>query len=98
MKYLIQLILYKNDVKPLKFGWGGGGGGRPPPQRAKNTSPPSASLSLVTSTNIEISPKNFVTFSFNPFATLVQYCKAIFGASPKLLSLNLERCTKKWFF
>ena len=29
------------------------------------------SLSPVTSTNVEISPKNFLTFSFNPFAKLV---------------------------
>ena len=28
-------------------------------------------FSPVTSTNVGISPQNFVTFSFNPFATLV---------------------------
>ena len=39
------------------------GGGR---QKASCTS-----FSPVTSTNVGISPKNFQTFSFNPFATLV---------------------------
>ena len=38
-----------------------GGGQRSPP----------TSFSPVTSTNVGISPQNFLTFSFNPFATLV---------------------------
>ena len=33
--------------------------------------PALTSFSTVTSTNVEISPKNILTFSFNPFATLV---------------------------
>ena len=33
--------------------------------------PPSASFSPVTSTNSSISPQNFLTFSLNPFSTLV---------------------------
>ena len=32
---------------------------------------PTTSFSPVTSTNIGLSPQNFLTFSFNPFATLV---------------------------
>ena len=36
---------------------------------AKKRSP--TSFSPLTSPNVEISPKNFLTFSFNPFATLV---------------------------
>ena len=32
---------------------------------------PPTKFSPVTSTNVGIRPKNFVTFSFNPFATLV---------------------------
>ena len=32
---------------------------------------PLTSFPPVTSANIEISPQNFMTFSFNPFATLV---------------------------
>ena len=39
----------------------GGGGQKDPP----------TSFSPVTSTNVGISPQNFLTFSFNPFATLV---------------------------
>ena len=33
--------------------------------------PPPTNFSPVTSTNVTISPQNFLTFSFNPFATLV---------------------------
>ena len=32
---------------------------------------PSTSFSPITSTNVGISPQNVLTFSFNPFATLV---------------------------
>ena len=32
---------------------------------------PSTSFFPVTSTNVGISPQNFLTFSFNPFSTLV---------------------------
>ena len=32
---------------------------------------PTASFSSVTSTNVEISPKNFLNFNFNPFYQLV---------------------------
>ena len=44
----------------------------------------------VTYTNIGISQQNILTFSFNPFATLVQNFKAIPSASPKLLNLNQD--------
>ena len=37
--------------------------------RAGQKGPPT-SFSPVTSTNVGISPQNFLTFSFNPFATL----------------------------
>ena len=33
--------------------------------------PPPTSFSPVTSTNVGIRPKNFLTFSYNPFATLM---------------------------
>ena len=42
----------------------------------------------VTSTNVRISPQNFLTFSFNPFASLVESFKLAPSASPKLLNLN----------
>ena len=45
-------------------------------------------LTPVTSINVEISPQNFLTFSFNPFATMVQSFKTIPSASTKLLNLN----------
>ena len=45
-------------------------------------------FSPVTSTNMGISLKNFLTFSFNPFTTLVSNFKDIPSASSKLLNLN----------
>ena len=45
----------------------GAGGGR----EGQKAPPPPPSFSPVTSTNIGISPKNDLTFSFNPFASLV---------------------------
>ena len=57
---------------------------------------PLASCSTVTSTNVEISPQNFLTFSFNPFATLMQNFKAIPSASPKLLTKITPQ--KNWLF
>ena len=41
----------------------GGGGGL--------KRPPSTSFSSITSANVGINPENFLTFSFNPFATRV---------------------------
>ena len=56
------------------------------------------SFSPVTSTNIRFGPQTFLTFSFNPFATLLQNFKFVFSASPKLLNLNEEHPSKKRFF
>ena len=39
---------------------------------AKKPPPPPTSFSPVTSTNVRISPQNFLTFSFNPFT---DWCK-----------------------
>ena len=50
------------------------------------------SFSPVTSTNVGFGPQNFLTFSFNPFATLVP------SASPKLLNLNQDHPSKKVIF
>ena len=64
--FIILLTLYRIQGK------GGGGGGGPTGGGGgcrKSASP--ISFSSVTSTNAEISPKNFLNFSFNPFATLV---------------------------
>ena len=53
-------------------------------------SPPPTSFSPVTSTNVRFGPPKFLTFSFNPFATLVQNFKFAPSASPKLLNLNQD--------
>ena len=49
-----------------------------------------ASFSPGTFPNVEINPQNFLTFSFNPFATLLQIFNDIPGTSPILLSLNQD--------
>ena len=51
--------------------------------------PPPTSFSSVTDTDVGISPKNFLTFSFDPFAKLVLLT---------LLNLNQHYPSKKWFF
>ena len=66
---------------------GGGAGGR----GAKR---PPTSFSPVTSTNVGFRPQNFQTFSLNPFATLLQNCKFVPSASPKLLNLNQDHPSK----
>ena len=60
--------------------------------------PPPTSFSPVTSTNVEFGPKNFLTFSFNPFATLVQNFMFVPSASPKLFNLNQDNPSKKVIF
>ena len=42
--------------------------------------------------------KNYFTFSFDTFATLVQSFKVIPSASPKILNLNQDYHSKKVFF
>ena len=61
------------------------GGGKKPP----------TSFSPVTSTNVGSGPQNFLTFGFNPFATLVQNFKFVPSTSPKLLNFNQDHPTKK---
>ena len=56
---------------------------------------PPTSFSPVTSTNIGISPQNFLTFSFNTFATLVLNFKFVSSTSPKLSNLNQDHPSKK---
>ena len=56
---------------------------------------PSTNFSPVTFTNVGITLKNFLTFTFNSFGTLVQNFKAIPGANPKLLNLNQDHPSKK---
>ena len=56
------------------------------------------SFSPVTSTNVDFGSQNFLTFSFNPFSTLVQNFKFAPSASPKLLNLNQDHPSKKAIF
>ena len=61
---------------------------------------PPTSFSPLTSTNVGISPQNFLTFSFNTFSSLVQNFKFVPSASFKLLNLNQDHPSpqKKRFF
>ena len=78
------------DLNPIQDGGGGGGRG--------TKRPLSTSFSSVTSTNVGFRPKNFLTFSFNPFSPQLQNFKFAPSASLKLLNLNQDYPSKKWFF
>ena len=80
----IKMLMRFSDINPIQDG---GEAKRPP-----------ASFSPVTSTNVGFSPQNFLTFSFNSFATLVQNIKFVPSASPKLLNLNQDHPLKKAIF
>ena len=60
--------------------------------------PPPTSFSPATSTNVGISPQNFLTFSFNPSPTLLQNFKFVLSAIPELLNLNQDHSSKNAFF
>ena len=55
-------------------------------------------FSPVTSSNVRISPKNFLTFSFPPFASMLKTFKVIPSASPKTSNLNQDYPSVKWVF
>ena len=59
---------------------------------------PLTSFFPVTSTNVGFGPQNFLTFSFNPFATLLQNVKFVPSTSPKLLNLNQDHPSEKAIF
>ena len=59
---------------------------------------PSTNFSPVTSTNVRLCLQNFLTFSFNGFATLVENFKFVPSASPKLFNLNQDYPSKKAIF
>ena len=71
-------------------GWGRGGVGR-----EQGPKKPPASFTPVTSTNVGNSPQNFLTLSFNPFATLAENFKVVPSPSPELLNLNQDHPSKK---
>ena len=64
---------YRKIFNPIHDG--GGGTKRPP-----------TSFPPVTSTNVAIGPQNFLTFSFNPFATLVQNSTFVPSPVPNYLT------------
>ena len=64
--------------------------------RGKKATP--TSYSPVISTNVGFGFQNFLTFSFNLFATLVQNLKFLPSASHKLLDLNQDHLSKKAIF
>ena len=84
----VDPTIFCNYVNPIQDR-----GGQPPPPPLPRTS-----FFPVTSTNVGISPQNFLTFSFNPFATLVQNFKFVPSASLKLLNLNQDHPSKKAIF
>ena len=53
------IFIFVGSFNPIQDGEGGGGWAKRPP----------TSFSPVTSTNVGISPENFLSFSFNPFVT-----------------------------
>ena len=84
----ISKLLLDKAFNPIQDGGGGGRGQKDPP----------TSFSPVTSKNVGFGTQNFLTFSFNPFATLVQNFKFVPSASPKLLNLNQDHPSKKAIF
>ena len=62
-KLIIETYYYETCFNPIPDGGQGGG--------VQGQKDPSTSFSPVTSANVGISLQNFLTFSFNPFATLV---------------------------
>ena len=86
-KVLLRILQNSRNIfNPIQDG-----GGKKPPL-------PPTSFSPVTSTNVGFGPQNFLTFSFNPFATLVQNFKFVPSVSPKLLNLNQDHPSKKTIF
>ena len=68
-KYLILFIAFKHHFSqnqiPINPAQDGGWG------RGRSKKVPPTNFSLVASTNVRISPQNFLIFSFNSFDTLV---------------------------
>ena len=67
-----------------------------PNGKGAKSPPPSYQFFLCNYTNVGFSLQNFLTFSFNPFATLAY--NFLPSASPKLLNLNQNDPSKKRFF
>ena len=59
---------------------------------------PPTSFSLVTSTNVGLGPQNFLTFSFNPFATLEQNFKFFTYCQSQIIELEPRPPLKESYF
>ena len=79
-------------------GEGNEGGGRRVRGMGKKGKKTPSIFSPVTSTNVGISSRNFLTFSFNPFPTMASNVKTIPSASPRLLHLDQKYPQKNCFF
>ena len=55
-------------------------------------------FSVISTKVRRITPKIFLTFNFNPFATLMQNFTFVPSVSPNLLNLNQDHPSKKRFF
>ena len=86
--FMILISLSIVTLTLFRMGGGRGGGKKAPP----------TSFSPVTSANVGFGSQNFLTFSFNPFTTLVQNIKLAPSASRKLLNLNQDHPSKKAIF
>ena len=58
---------------------------------------PLTRFSHVTPTNVWISPQNFLTFSFKPFATLMQIYSSYLVSVPNYWTWTKTTPQKKWF-
>ena len=68
--YIMQMTYFLNGpmFNPIQDR---GGGQKDPPTSFSSLTSTNVGAFPVTSTNVGISPKNILTFSFNPFATLM---------------------------
>ena len=82
-----DLMQYAMNFNPIRDG---GHKGAPPP-------PPYQFFSC-NFYKRRIWPQDFLTFSFNPFPTLVQNFKFVSSPSPKLLDLNQNHSSKRAIF
>ena len=67
-------------------------------KRPPTPPPPLTSFSLVTSTNVRISPKNFLTFSFNLSPHWCKISRSYLVPVPYYWTWTKTTLQKKWFF
>ena len=99
-KYCLVYLTYNTTIKSIFHHFGTGSIETHKITFLEGESPTLTRTSFLptTSTNVGISPHNFLTFSYNPFITLVSNFKVIPSASPKLLNLNQDHPSKNLVF